>query len=70
MNHGYVLIINKKDDITPLRHIVTIHQSYNEEEFASWYYSQYCKLDGDEFIYCPTRKDRDDFLEKLNKERV
>ena len=69
MNHGYVVVINKKDDITPLRHIVTTHHPYVQEEFMAWYYSQYCKLDGDEFIYCPTRKERDTYLEQLNEMR-
>lgn len=70
MNQGYIIVINKKDDITPLRHIVTIYQTYNKEEFMDWYYSQYWKLDGDEFIYCPTHKDRDTCLEQLKKERA
>ena len=69
MNQGYVIVTNKKDDVTPLRHIVTIHNPYNKEEFMGWYYSQYWELDGDEFIYCPTRKERDIYLEQLNETR-
>lgn len=70
MNQGYVVVINKNDDITPLRHIVTVHHPYNKDEFTAWYYSEYCELDGDEFIYCHTRQDRDNYLEKLNQERT
>lgn len=66
MNQKYVVVINKKDDITPLRHIITLHHSYDEEEFKNWYYSQYCELEGDTFVCFPTRKTMEDYLNALN----
>lgn len=68
MNNGYVIVINRNDDIVPLRHIVTIYEPYDEGDFKEWYYSEYTELDGDEFVYCPTREDRNNFVKRLYKE--
>lgn len=62
----YVIVINRTGPI-PLRHIVelTDQKPYDEENFKKWYYDQYCKLNGDEFVHCKTRKERDDFLKTI-----
>ena len=51
---AYVVILNHAGPIS-LRHIVDTQAPYNEEEFARWYYAEYQRLDGDEFVFCPTR---------------
>lgn len=66
MNESYVIVINK-NSFVPVRHIVTIHEPYNQDNFAKYYYERYYKLDGDEFIYCPTRQNRDDYIRELEK---
>lgn len=65
MDKAYVIVIDRNDDIVPIRHIVTIGEAYDEREFKEWYYSKYTKLGGDEFIYCKDRKARDKFIRML-----
>ena len=48
---GYVVVLNRKSPI-PLRHIVSISGPYVREEFENWYYTEYHKLDGDDFVFC------------------
>ena len=67
VSKGEVVVINR-DSYVPLRHIVKIYEPYDEEDFKRWYYSEYYEFDGDEFMYCPTREDRDKLIEGLNKE--
>ena len=64
MGQKYVIIINNNNPV-PLRHVIEIKDSYNEEEFKSWYYNIYFKLNGDEFIYCDSHKNMINFLERL-----
>lgn len=59
----YVVVINRSGTI-PLRHIVTIYNDYDSEEFQKWYYGQYFKFSDDEFIYCPTKSDLDNWLKE------
>ena len=61
---SYVVVVNKKGSI-PLRHIITIHTPYTTDDFKKWYYDQYCELDGDEFVHCPTRKELDAYISEL-----
>ena len=61
------------DTFIPLRHIVLLNSDsgckgeYNEEEFKEWYYSQFSRLDNDQFVYCASRDERDALCEKLKK---
>lgn len=64
-NKSYVIVINEDGIISPVRHVVTIHESFDEDDFKKWYYSEYRELEGDKFIYCPTRADRDAFLDAI-----
>lgn len=59
---SYVIVINENCEISPVRHVVTVHEPFDEDDFKKWYYSEYRELVGDKFIYCPTRADRDAFL--------
>lgn len=68
MNERCVIVFNRTGPI-PLRHIVTLkhdNEEYNEESFKAWYYSVYREIEGDEFLYCATRKERDEALAKIN----
>ena len=49
-----VVVLNHNADIK-LRHIVTVKEPYNVDEFKAWYYENYRELEGDEFVYCPTK---------------
>ena len=64
----YVIVINRNAKISHIRHIVSISLPYNENEFKQWYYDTYHKLDGDEFVFCASRDERDRYIETLNKE--
>ena len=64
MSGGYVIVINRQGPI-PLRHIVEIHEHYNQNNFEKWYYDQYWRLDGDGFVFCATREERDAFVQSL-----
>ena len=65
MTNGYVVVLNR-DGFHPIRHIIAIRESYNEEEFRDWYYNKekFARLDGDEFIYCSTSEAVMDFINK------
>lgn len=52
----------------PLRHIVTVSQSrseFSKNEFKDWYYGEYNKVSGDQFVYCDTQEQMDSLLKKL-----
>lgn len=69
-DHGEacVVVINRNGPVW-LRHIITIAAGcYNPDDFKAWYYDEYFELPGDEFVYCPTSKDRDEFVERIKKE--
>ena len=66
----YVVVLNRETPGPALRHIVRTEKPYDKESFQGWYYNWYFKLDGDEFIYCPTRKDVDDALEAAKQEET
>lgn len=68
MNERCVIVYNRSGPI-PLRHVVTLKDGspYCEDEFKEWYYSTYHELEGDEFLYCASRKERDEALEKITK---
>lgn len=68
MNERYVIVYNRNGPI-PLRHVVTLKDGspYSEDEFKEWYYSIYHQLEGDEFLYCADRKERDEALENITK---
>lgn len=59
-----VVVINRNYPV-PLRHVVAVDGPYRQSDFVKSYYSQYHNLDGDDFVYCATRKIRDDFLNTL-----
>ena len=61
------VVVFNKNSIIPLRHIVTINEPYDEATFKSWYYNNYHKIDGDEFIYFYTSNERNTFVENLKK---
>ena len=63
--YGYVVVTNP-NELVPLRHVIQLHEPYKKDEFTEWYYSQFAKLDGDEFTHCPTRLERDVLLDKLS----
>ena len=63
---GYVVVVNKHYPPT-LRHIVTIKVPRSRDKFAAWYYGEYHKLDGDEFIYFPTRSDMESYIETFEE---
>ena len=63
---GYVVVVNKHYPAT-LRHIVAIKIPRSRDEFIAWYYSEYHKLDGDEFVYCPTRSDMESYIETFEE---
>ena len=63
------------DTFIPLRHIILLTNNsgkdgYDEEEFKAWYYSQFSRLDNDQFVYCESRSERDTLCEKLKKSQV
>lgn len=60
-----VVVYNKNDVIIPLRHIVSVDEPYNEASFKGWYYENYHKLDGDEFVFCATRQERVEIVKLL-----
>ena len=54
---SYVVVTNlsaNSDCGIQLRHIITIHEEYDAEEFEKWYHKRYCKLEGDTFNHCKT----------------
>ena len=68
MGESCVVIFNRNSPIW-LRHIITIpSNSYNPSNFKAWYYEEYLDFDGDEFVYCHTRKERDELIEWIKKE--
>lgn len=67
MDKSYVVVVNKNGIISPVRHVVSIYEPYDEEDFKKWYYTDYKELEGDVFIHCPTRKERDCLLDALKK---
>lgn len=68
-NNGYVIVLCRDEFGLNLRHIITLYDVYNAEEFRNWYYEHYYELSGDEFKYCATQEERDKVLEDYRKER-
>ena len=63
-----VIVINRNGPVW-LRHIITIPDGrYNPECFKDWYYDEYHELPGDEFVYCSTRRERDELIERIKQE--
>ena len=62
---SYVIVVNRSGPI-PLRHIVSITTPWDKDSFTAWYYSQYHKLAGDDFIFCADREERDRGLQSLD----
>lgn len=57
-NRRWVIVFNMQSLISPVRHIVELHDvEYDEVEFAKWYYERYNKLEGDQFICFESTKD-------------
>lgn len=52
----YVVVLNFNGPV-PLRHIIDTKVPYNQNNFQSWYYGQYHKLNGDEFVFCASQED-------------
>lgn len=64
----YILIVNREQFGPSLRHVITNTEEETLEEFKDWYYSIFSKLDGDEFIVCSSRDERDEYIKKLKEE--
>ena len=64
----YVVIVNRNAYISPIRHIVTIHYPYDENEFKEWYYNDYHEFDDDEFIHCLSKAEMEETVRKVTEE--
>lgn len=65
----YVIVFNMQSLISPIRHIVELHENaYDKESFAAWYYENYRKLDGDDFLYCTSSKEMRENDARIKKE--
>jgi hypothetical protein len=50
-NRRWVIAYNMQSLVTPIRHIIELHDvNYNEAEFAALYYERYNKIEGDAFV--------------------
>lgn len=58
-NGCYVIVYNKSNFGPTIRHIITNTMDWTLNDFVEWYYTEYTKLDGDEFVVCETRDERD-----------
>lgn len=65
-DESYVVVVNR-NGLVPIRHIVAV-EDYDRDKFIKSYYASYHKLEGDEFVFCPTREDRDRVVRELEKE--
>lgn len=63
---SFVVVVNK-EGLAHVRHVVEV-EDYDRDEFIEWYYGIFHKLDGDEFIFCPTCKERDELIRELELE--
>lgn len=73
MDERCVIVFQKGTDFIPLRHIITLANTdevYNEDKFRAWYYGIYRELEGDTFLYCANREERDKAVEKIQKGEV
>lgn len=68
-NRRYVLVVNRLG-LTPIRHVVTLETGvpYYTDEFQAWYYDNYRKLEGDEFIYCLSTKSMQETKARIENE--
>lgn len=64
----YVVIVNRNAYISPIRHIVTIHNPYDENEFKEWYYNDYHEFDDDEFLLCVSKAEMEETVRKVQEE--
>lgn len=69
-NRRYVIVVNRSGILSPIRHIVGLQEGvpYFTDEFQPWYYDQYRKLEGDEFIYCLSTKEMQEKKTQIEKE--
>lgn len=59
----YIIVVNRQQEFGPsIRHVITNTAAETLDEFKQWYYSEYSELEGDEFIVCATREDRDEMI--------
>lgn len=57
-NRRWVIVFNMQSPISPIRHIIELHDvEYDESEFSNWYHEHYNKLDGDQFICFESTKE-------------
>lgn len=64
----YVIVFNMQSIISPIRHIVELHDmQFDEKEFTAWYYEDYNKLEGDEFAYCASSKEMREKQAEISK---
>lgn len=68
-NRRYVIVVNRLG-LTPIRHVVTLETGvpYYTDEFQAWYYDNYRKLEGDEFVYCLSTKSMQGTKAKIEAE--
>ena len=66
-NQKYVVIYNHSAEISSIRHIVVLHDEYDEEDFKKWYYGSYQQIEGDQFHLCTSTKDMHNYVDYINK---
>ena len=69
-NQKYVVIYNHSAEISSIRHIVVLHDEYDEEDFKKWYYGSYQQIEGDQFHLCTSTKDMHNYVDYINKKRA
>ena len=65
----YAVVYNHTTGITSVRHVVVVHDEYDEQSFVKWYYDHYHKFEGDQFHLCNSTKEMHKFVEQVNEER-
>lgn len=58
-----VIVFNKNSGL--VRHIIDANKQSDIDAIKSWYYDHYHQLEGDEFHYCATPKERNKLVEIL-----
>ena len=68
---GIVVIYNVSEEaVIPLRHIVEWTGDFDVETCKLWYYEEYRKLDGDQFLYFENKEDAYKFANQLGNDVV
>lgn len=68
---GIVVIYNVSEETgTTLRHIVEWTGDFDVETCKLWYYEEYRKLDGDQFLYFENKEDAYKFANQLGNDVI